>query len=372
VTDSLLPDAAWRRTFRRRLLAWYANSARDLPWRGTRDPYAIWVSEVMLQQTQVATVLGYFPRFLRAFPTVEALAAADEHDVLRQWEGLGYYRRARQLHQAARILTEQYGGEFPRNSDALRGLPGIGRYTAGAVLSIAFDLPEPILEANTIRLFSRVLAQRSDPAAPAAQRRLWAMAEAVLPQRDAGRFNQSLMELGSEVCLARTPRCDACPIAALCRANIQGVQAEIPPPKSRRPALAVREAAVVVRRRGRVLLLRHPDGVRWAGLWDFPRFPVHSGTPADLHRELAENVRRLTGVVVVAGEHLETLKHSVTRFRITLDCYEAAYVSSASPTSPPPTTRWVRPAELPDYALNTTGRKLARLLSGLLVGYASA
>ena len=227
----------------------------------------------MLQQTQVATVRPYFERFLAALPTVEALAAADEHEVLRLWEGLGYYRRARQLHQAARLICSRHGGRFPRDIEQLRRLPGIGRYTAGAILSIAFDQPQPILEANTSRLFSRLLAWSGEPASAAGQRLGWAMAEAVLPRRGAGRFNQALMELGSEVCQPRQPRCAVCPVASLCRAFAAGLQSRIPPPRRKAARKAVREAAVVVRRRGRVLLLQRPEGGRWAGLWDFPRFP---------------------------------------------------------------------------------------------------
>ena len=217
---------------------------------------------------------------MKTFPTIETLARADEHEVLRLWEGLGYYRRARQLHQAAKIIVAEHGGRFPRDPQVVRRLPGIGRYTAGAILSIAFDAREPILEANTLRLLSRLLAYAGDPRSTEGQRLLWAMAEILLPRRGAGRFNQALMELGSEVCTARSPRCDVCPLAVLCRANQQGRQQEIPPPKTKRPVEAVREAAVLVRRRGRVLLLRWPEGRRWAGLWDFPRFPIDAEQPA--------------------------------------------------------------------------------------------
>ena len=201
-----VPAGPWRRSFRRRLLAWYDAHARDLPWRrADGDPYAVWLSEIMLQQTQVATVKAYFERFLAAMPTVEKLAAADEHDVLRLWEGLGYYRRARQLHQAARLICSRHGGRFPRDIDQLRRLPGIGRYTAGAILSIAFDQPQPILEANTSRLFSRLLAWSGDAASTAGQKLGWAMAEAVVPRRHPGRFNQALMELGAR-CASRAGR----------------------------------------------------------------------------------------------------------------------------------------------------------------------
>jgi A/G-specific adenine glycosylase len=320
------------------------------------------VSEIMLQQTQVGTVAGYFDHFLAAYPTIEALAAADEDDVLRLWEGLGYYRRARQLHQAAKIISAGYGGRFPRDPESVRRLPGIGRYTAGAILSIAFDAREPILEANTLRLFSRLLAYDGDPRSSEGQQLLWAMGEAVLPRRGSGRLNQALMELGSEVCTARAPRCQQCPVAALCRANQQSRQVDIPRPKVKRAIEAVRQAAVIVRRRGRVLLLRWPEGGRFGRLWDFPRFPLDSACPAEVRRALAENVLALTGVVIAPGRQVKTLTHGVTRFRITLECYEAEFLSNGKRAATMLEIRWLRPKELEKCPLSSTGRKLARLL----------
>jgi len=355
-----LPDAAWRQRLRRRVRAWFARHARELPWRRSRDPYRVWISEVMLQQTQVETVIPYFERFCERFPSIRALAEAGEEEVLRLWEGLGYYRRARQLHQAARHMVARHGAAFPRDPEAVRGLPGIGRYTAGAILSIAFDAPEPILEANTIRLFSRLLAYRGDPGSAAGARLLWAMAEAVLPRRGCGSFNQGLMELGSRVCLARGPRCDACPLALLCRARALGLVAEIPAAKAKPPVESRREAAVVVRRGRRVLLVKCPEGGRWAGLWDFPRFAVDAKHDAGLRNELVAGVARLTGVSIEPGECLATIRHGVTRFRITLDCYDAVYQRDSGQSTVP--LRWLRADELADYPLSTTGRKLAHLL----------
>ncbi len=357
-----LPDSAWRQRFRRRLRSWYSQHARKLPWRENRDPYLIWISEIMLQQTQVATVGDYFQRFRKRFPTIHTLAEATEDEVLRAWEGLGYYRRARQLHQAARIIVDEHGGQFPRDPDEVRRLPGIGRYTAGAVLSIAFDAPEPILEANTTRLFARLLAYRGNPTAAPGSRLLWSMAEAVLPRRDVGRFNQALMELGGQVCTLRRPRCHECPVAPLCEARAEGDQETIPPPKAKRPLEDRHEVALIVRRRGRVLLIRCPDGGRWAGLWDFPRFQVICEHPTAVTHEVAGHLRRQTGLVVETGEHLKTIKHGVTRFRITLDCYDARYVSGSIRRANPPQIRWVKPSELEGYPLSTTGRTMSRLV----------
>ncbi|HMO86197.1 MAG TPA: A/G-specific adenine glycosylase, partial [Lacipirellulaceae bacterium] len=225
---ALLVDAATRRRFRSRLLAWYGQHARNLPWRRSRDPYRVWVSEIMLQQTTVAAVKPYFERFVAALPNVAALAAADEQQVLRLWEGLGYYRRARGLHAAARHIVQQWGGQFPRDVAALMTLPGVGRYTAGAVASIAFDVRAPILEANTIRLLARILGYDGDPAKAAGQRLLWHAAEQLLPQRDVAQFNQALMELGSLICTPTQPRCDECPAASWCAARAAGRQDQIP------------------------------------------------------------------------------------------------------------------------------------------------
>jgi A/G-specific adenine glycosylase len=358
----VLPDSVWFRIFRRRLGAWFDRHARDLPWRRRSDPYAVWLSEIMLQQTQVATVCGYFTRFLETFPTVTDLAWADEEQVLRLWEGLGYYRRARQLHKAAKILVEECGGEFPREMEDARRLPGIGRYTAGAILSIAYDLPQPILEANTIRVYSRLLAYEGDPHNAAGQKTLWSMAEAVVPKKQPGRLNQALMELGREVCKSRGPLCESCPVASLCGAFQRGLQDRIPRLKAKPKIEEVHEAAVIVRRRGRVLLIKRGDSGRWAGLWDFPRFPLDGEHPAARRKELINGVRRLTGIEIAPSELLKTLHHGVTRFRITLGCYAAEFVSDTDDEITAE-KRWVYPAELDGYPLSTTGRKLADAIS---------
>jgi A/G-specific adenine glycosylase len=357
--DRPLPlSPAWLRDFRRKLKPWFDRNARELPWRGTRDPYAVWLSEIMLQQTQVETVKPYFDRFMAALPTIAALAAADEQQVLRLWEGLGYYRRARQLHAAARRIVTEHGGRFPTDPAAVSRLPGIGRYTAGAVLSIAFDQRRPILEANTVRVFSRLLAYEGQTTSAAGQRLLWSAAEAVLPARGVGSFNQALMELGSQVCRNRSPLCGECPAERLCEARRRGLQSEIPRPKPRTHFEDVNEAAVLVRRRGRVLMIQWPEGRRWAGLWDFPRFAIQGGKPAAVRRELIDNVLKLTGVTISPGEHLKTLRHGVTRFRITLQCYEARCVASNG-GGECFAKKWFRPAELKDLPLSSTGRRLS-------------
>lgn len=359
------PQTPWRRTAQRRLLAWYRRTARDLDWRRTGDPYAIWVSEVMLQQTQVATVQRYFPRFLAAFPTIAKLAAAAEDDVLRLWEGLGYYRRARQMHTAAKKIVAEHGGELPRDPETLCSLPGIGRYTAGAILSIAFDTRLPIVEANTNRLLSRLLALRGDTNTSAAQQLLWEAAESLLPVRGSGEMNQALMELGSLVCTPRTPRCEACPLESLCPTRRHGLQEQIP--AARRPPKmeSMHEAAVVIEYRGKILLRKCSDGERWAGLWDLPRFSLTGatgmGNGTSIERQVILGVRRLTGVAMRKPRQFAKLRHGVTRFRITLDGFAAQCSSAPRSSAVHGKLRWVKPQDLDAYPLNTTGRKLARL-----------
>jgi A/G-specific adenine glycosylase len=355
-TDRTL-TASGKQRLRRRLMAWYADHARDLPWRRSRDPYRVWVSEIMLQQTQVATVRDYFERFVAAFPDIRQLAAADERQILRLWEGLGYYRRARQLHAAARIVVAEHGGELPQDVDELRELPGIGRYTAGAIASIAFDKRAPILEANTVRLLSRLIACRANPHRASGQRLLWQTAADVLPQKNVARFNQALMELGSLVCTPVEPKCNTCPLNGLCVAHRHGLQHKIPRAKVKQQYTPLHEAAVVVRRNGRVLVRQCGANERWAGLWDFPRFSLEAEGPLSARDEIVERVRALTGVTCSTGPILKTLKHGVTRYRITLDCYRADFVSGR-----PHSAHWMSLNKLCDLPLNSTGRKIARLI----------
>lgn len=361
--EPALHGAAWVRRLQTKLGHWFDENARDLPWRQTRDPYAVWVSEIMLQQTQVATVIGYFERFLLAFPTVFALAAADEQQVLRQWEGLGYYRRARQMHRAAQEIVHHYDGAFPTDAAELRALPGIGRYTAGAILSIACDQRQPIVEANTLRLLSRLLALRQDPRSAAGQAALWRAAEDWLPRRGAGRFNQALMELGSAVCTPREPKCHECPLAVLCPTRRDGLQEQIPPPAKRPHIEIVDEAAVVVKRRGAVLLVQRGAGERWAGMWDFPRYALPTGAAAVVRRRLRAAVLKQTGVACTLGPLLTQLKHGVTRFRITLHVFQAtAETRTQRNEAASAPVQWVHPAELEAVGLNVTARKIARLI----------
>ncbi len=365
-----LPDAKWLRSFRRRVTVWYAKHARELPWRGTLDPYKVWVSEIMLQQTTTVTVEGYYRRFLERFPDVQTLAAATDAEVLRYWEGLGYYRRATQLHRAAQLIVSEHGGTFPNTFDAVLALPGVGRYTAGAVCSIAYHQRRPILEANTIRLHVRLLAYPDNPAKSAGNKLLWQMAELVLPERERmtkshaedanpsrfGLFNQALMDLGSMICTPKTPKCVDCPVVSICRTAQQGLQHLLPALKTEINIEERTEVALVIENNGKYLMMRYPEGVRWAGLWDFPRHYVSPDMRPDDFAEFCENIKRMTGYSIVLHDQLAEFRHAVTRYKITLKVFSAK--STGRKTNAEYQTEWVSRTKLADLALNTTGRKI--------------
>ena len=358
--SSSLTDAALRRRLRARLLAWFHRHQRDLPWRHDRDPYRIWISEVMLQQTQVAAVVPYFQRFLRALPTFADLAAASEQQVLRLWEGLGYYRRALNLHRAARQLLEEYGGRLPDDPEVWRVLPGVGRYILGAVLSQAFDRRLPIVEANSERVLCRLLGLTDDPRRQPARRRLWQAAESLLPVRRVGDFNQALMELGALVCTPANPRCGDCPLAGDCQARRLGRQLEIPRRAASPQSIGVREVAIVVRRAGRVLLVQRPKRGRWAGMWEFPRGPVKSKESCET--AASRLLPELTDLHVQLGNELLTVRHSVTHHRITLVCFEAKHQAGRFRSRYYLQGRWVPAEELTVYPVSAPQRRLARAL----------
>ena len=361
--DSPNADASWLRRFRTALRRWHLRNGRDLPWRNCRDPYKVWISEIMLQQTTVAAVKPYFERFLNRFPNVSQLATANEEDVLRLWEGLGYYSRARNLRKAAQAIVAN-GGEFPTAIESLLTLPGIGRYTAGAIVSFAFDRPAPILEANTLRLYCRLLGFRGDPRSTSGQRALWSFAEKLVPKQSPGEFNQALMDLGATVCTPTDPHCAGCPVASCCRALAEQAQAEIPAPKRRPEITEIREAYVAIESSGRYLIYRRPEGQRWAGLWDFPRFELNDTAIIGDRKTRSHLERRIAtefGPRVTITERLAQLKHSVTRFRITLDCWLAESNGDDRLTTPHPTA-WVAPSEFTRYPFSTTGRQFAETL----------
>ena len=362
-------DRAWAAEVRARLLAWFAAARRPLPWREDRDPYLILVSEMMLVQTTVAAVIPYFGRFVDRYPDFASLAAADEDQVLKSWEGLGYYRRARQLHAAARVIVADHGGRMPRDPATVRALPGVGRYLAGALLSQAFDLPEPILEANSRRVLARLVGEGGDPATAGPQARLWDVAARLVVGERAGDFNQSLMELGALVCVAREPRCHICPVADRCEARRLGLQREIPRIAPRaRPARVVEACAVTVHDE-RILMVRRGGPGLWAGFWEFPavhlKGPDPAGRAVDPPLGLERGVARLTGVEIVAGGVLRSISYAVTRHRVRLDAHSATVRSRPSGVAVPAAgpgmsaAAWVEPARLGELTLSAAGRRLA-------------
>jgi A/G-specific adenine glycosylase len=302
---------------RRDLKAWYRRNRRDLPWRRTRDPWAIWVSEVMLQQTQVKTALPFYPRFLERFPTPAALARARAPHVLSSWSGLGYYRRARQLHAAAREVVREHGGQVPRDPEQFGRLPGVGRYTRAAVLSIGFGAKLAVLDGNVARVIARVFALPASVREPRGARALWAVAEALVPARSPGDWNQALMELGALICTPRSPRCGQCPLERHCRARQIGRVAEFPPRAPRREAVRVRRAVALIARGKRMLMVRR-EGALLDGLWEPPG--VELSPREDARKALEAELRRL-GVRARVTPTGEIVRHTITHRAIEVEVW---------------------------------------------------
>jgi A/G-specific adenine glycosylase len=336
------------RRFAPLLLDWYHKSARDLPWRRTRDAYKIWVSEIMLQQTQVQTVIPYYERWLKRFPDVRSLADAPESEIMKLWAGLGYYRRARMLHKASKEIAENYGWKLPTKSLELLELPGIGRYTAGAVASIAFGERTPVLDGNVMRILTRLYALKDDIAKPASVSKLWELARSLVPEENPGDFNQAMMELGATVCTPLAARCGDCPVSVLCEAKKQGRWQDYPFKRNRAPLEKIKMSALVLRKNGRVLLERQPSDGRWGGLWMFP----HSPDNAALLKDFAlskEAVKRIL-----------TVNHGFTKYSVQLDVYE--YSAGKPASCREKEQKWVILKDLSQIALPSPHRKIAQSL----------
>lgn len=370
-TESTPP--AFPPEFRKKLNVWFRRHGRELPWRQTHDPYAIWVSEIMLQQTQVATVIDYYTRFLQRFPDAATLAEAPEQDVLNLWAGLGYYRRARQLHAAAKVISQQHAGVFPNQLATIMDLPGVGRYTAGAIASFAFDRRAPIVEANTRRLYCRLLAHPDQPTTAASQTTLWNFAESLLPSgRGSGAVNQALIELGSQVCTPKKPACQACPVNGFCKSYELGLQHRIPPAAPKKEFEERIHGMLIISNRGRWLVRQNTTGQWWQGLWEFPRADLtHLGIPKQPEKLLKAST---DAVQTAFAQQLEldcdaiqpahSLKHAVTKYKILLHCFTAELASSQNPTTAlPGTWRWLAPTDT-DLPLSAPAQKLRTLISG--------
>jgi len=345
---------ARRAALRRRLLAWYDRSRRDLPWRVAQhgaDPYRVWLAEAMLQQTQVARVIPYYRAFLEAFPTLEALAAADEDAVLARWSGLGYYARARALRRAAREALARHGG-LPSSVEALRALPGFGPYTAGAVASIAFAVPAAAVDGNVARVLARIELLAGDPGASATRDGLWEAAAALVDPLRPGDWNQALMELGATVCGPSSPACPRCPVAALCRARCAGREREVPPPRRRARRQALRLACAAIARRGRWLLVRQAGEGLFAGLWAPPAVEVPAGEEAG--RVLADGLRPALGPSFRVGPEIASVERTLTHRDLTLSAF-CCHVGSLRPSK---AMRWASPSDLGALGMASAMRAL--------------
>jgi A/G-specific adenine glycosylase len=340
-------------TLRRRLLTWFRANQRDLPWRASRDPYAIWVSEVMLQQTQVSAVIPFFNRFLFRFPSIAELAQAHEQEVLKHWEGLGYYRRARHLHQAAQLIVREHEGIFPQKAVDASELPGMGRYTLGAVLSQAFDQRHPIVDANVARILCRLLAWTKELETKETQDWLWANAESLLPMKQVGDFNQALMELGQTICTTGQPSCLLCPLRDICRGHARGLAETLPKRRAKTRQTQVTERAIILRKGKQVLLCqRTSDAVRWANMWEFPT----SNSLLDANTLCQE----LTGYHCSDARPIGSLEYGITRFKVTLEVIEAKYNGGRQQHDAYQKLVWVKPEQLADYPLSVPQRRLAQ------------
>ena len=341
----VMPDGRIVR-LRRSLLVWYRQQGRDLPWRRTRDPYAIWISEVMLQQTQVKTVIPYYQRWLEALPTVQALAAADQQSVLKLWEGLGYYARARNLHQAAQQVVGEFNGRFPQEIEAAIALKGIGRTTAGGILSAAFNAPTPILDGNVKRVLARLTAYLAVPTkAPAP---LWQLSEQLLDPKHPRDFNQAIMDLGATLCTRHNPTCLLCPWQTDCAAYNQNAVSRFPMTESRQP-LPHKQigVAVITDDQGNILIdRRRPEGLL-GGLWEFPGGKIEPGeTPEDcVKREIKEEL----GIEIAVQDRLITIEHAYTHFKVTLNVFNCKHLSGHPQPLESDEVKWVTLDEIDQY-----------------------
>lgn len=344
---------------RRSLLDWYGQVGRDLPWRRSRDPYAIWISEIMLQQTQVKTVLPYYRRWLERFPRVERLAEADQTAVLKQWEGLGYYARARNLHRAAQIIAHDYGGRFPEAFDQVVALPGIGRTTAGGILSAAFNQPVAILDGNVKRVLARLVALDQPPAR--AMDRLWDLSEALLDPLHPRDFNQALMDLGATLCTAKNPACLICPWRSPCAAYNLDMQSELPMREAKAPLPhKIIGIAVIWNDAGQILIDRRPQEGLLGGLWEFPGGKLEPGETLEdcVRREVQEEL----AIAIAVGDQLMSLDHAYSHFKVTLNVFRCRHLSGEPQAIACDEVRWVSLEELEQYPFPKANSKIIQAL----------
>jgi A/G-specific adenine glycosylase len=345
-------------SFSELLLNWYKVHARVLPWRGHPDPYAVWVSEIMLQQTRVETVTPYFNAWMQRFPDIPSLANAEEQDVLRAWEGLGYYSRARNLHKAARVMMENFGSSLPREHSQLLDLPGIGAYTAAAIASIAFGQDRAVVDGNVKRVLARVMNYEQPVNTPAAEKELRGMAGDLLPAGEAGDFNQAMMDLGATICVPRNPLCEQCPLAAVCQACLLHLQSRLPVMLEKAPIPHYLVTAAVITNGNTVLLAKRPSNGLLGGMWEYPGGKVEEGETHEqaLIRELSEEL----SVSIAVGEKVGNYRHAYTHFRVTLYAYKAMITSGVPAAIEASEIRWVAITDLEQYPMGKIDRTISR------------
>jgi A/G-specific adenine glycosylase len=345
-----------------KLLAWYHANKRTLPWRGHPAAYAVWVSEIMLQQTRVETVIPYFEKWMRLFPDVHALAEALERDVLNAWEGLGYYSRARNLHKAAMIVAEEYNGEMPRDLNELRKLPGIGRYTLGAIASIAFGMDVSALDGNIKRAYARIFDIDEPVDSPAGEKILWQLADENLPKGHAGDYNQALMDLGATICVPKNPRCLICPVMEVCKARQNGTQDQRPVMKPKKEVPHYVNVAGVIIERGRVLLSQRPSKGLLGGMSEFPNARVSDDPAAGLSKALKTayklrlRMKREPGVQ--NNEALGIVQHAYTHFKVTVYVFRCELISMSKGTN----LKWVPLKDLDKFPMGKIDRQIANMI----------
>ncbi len=339
----------------KRLLNWFERKGRDLPWRKTRDPYAIWVSEIMLQQTQVATVIPYYQRFLKSFPTIGHLAKADLSKVLKLWEGLGYYSRARNLHRASNVVLNHFHGKIPENLKDLVGLPGIGKYTAGAILSIAYNKEAPILDGNVKRVLSRLFAISQDQ--KKTEGLLWKLSESLIPKGRANSFNQAVMDLGAMICTPEDPQCPRCPLRHLCKGKASGEPTKYPSKKVRKKIPLITAVSAVIQRNGRVLLNHRPPKGLLGGLWEFPSWRSGESGGLRLRSRLRSYIKREMGMNAEVKDSIGTFKQTFTHFKLTLHVFHCEAIDGKGKG------KWVPTWSLHLFPMSRIHRRIAESIS---------
>jgi len=342
-----MPTQKETQYIQKQLLNWFNKHQRGLPWRETYDPYQVWISEIMLQQTQVKTVLSYFERWMKTLPNIVDVAEASEEQVLKLWEGLGYYSRVRNLQKAAKVIMAEHKGIFPSEYDEVLALPGIGKYTAGAIMSIAFNQNEALVDGNVIRVLSRLFLYRGNTRLPQAQKQMWQWAKAILPAGQARYFNQAMMELGALICTPKKTSCETCPLSNVCKAKKANLVSELPDRGPKKILKNITVALGIIKKEGKIFIQKRPQKGLMGGLWEFPggKIEKNEGKKEALKREIREEL----GVQITNIKKIRQIKHAYTSFKVDLHCFEADYESGEFKLNSAIDGRWVKPSELKDY-----------------------